>query len=73
MALLRVRRRRWRARPLQEAEAYARCHGERGNDVKLVRLPPRRPRYLSILGTGEELRQRFEERLDRRDHEAKAS
>jgi hypothetical protein len=48
MALLRVRRRRRRTRPLQEAEAYARCHGDRGNDVKLVRLPPRRPRYLSI-------------------------
>jgi hypothetical protein len=64
------RRRRWRARPLQEAEAYARCHGERGNDVKLVRLPPRRPRYLAVLRTGEELRRRFEERLDRREREA---
>jgi hypothetical protein len=70
MTLLRVRKRRWRSRPLAEAEAYARCHGDRGNDVKLVRLPPRRPRYLSILRTGEELRQRFEERLDRREREA---
>jgi hypothetical protein len=70
MALLRVRNRRWRARPLAESEAYARCHGDRGNDVKLIRLPPRRPRYLSILRTGEELRQRFEERLDRREREA---
>jgi hypothetical protein len=67
MALLRVRRRRWRSRPLEEAEAYARCHGERGNDVKLVRLPPRRPRYLAILHTGEELRRRFEQRLDERE------
>jgi hypothetical protein len=70
MALLRVRNRRWRARPLAESEAYARCHGDRGNDVKLIRLPPRRPRYLSILRTGEELRQRFEERLDGREREA---
>jgi hypothetical protein len=70
MALLRVRKRRWRARPLAESEAYARCHGDRSNEVKLIRLPPRRPRYLSILRTGEELRQRFEERLDRREREA---
>jgi hypothetical protein len=66
MALLALRKRRWRARPLAEAEAYARCHGDRGNDVKIVQLPPRRPRYLSILRTGEELRQRFEKRLDDR-------
>jgi hypothetical protein len=70
MALLRVRRRRWRARPLEEAEAYARCHGDRGNDVKLVRLPPRRPRYLAVLNTGEALRRRFEERLEGREREA---
>ncbi|HKA27238.1 MAG TPA: hypothetical protein VKD88_07685 [Gaiellaceae bacterium] len=66
MAFLRMRRRRRRTRPLAEAEAYARCHGDRGNDVKVVRLPPRRPRYLAILHTGEELRQRFEERLNAR-------
>ena len=71
MPFLRLRRRRrLRTRPLQEAEAYARCHGERGNDVKVVKLPPRRPRYLSILRTGEELRQRFEERLNQREREA---
>jgi hypothetical protein len=70
MALLRRRRRPSRTRPLKEAEAYARCHGERGNDVRVVRLPPRRPRYLTILRTGEELRQRFEERLNQRAREA---
>ena len=68
--MLVLRRRRWRSRPLGESEAYARCHGERGNDVKVVRLPPRRPRYLAVLKTGEELRRRFEERLDRREREA---
>jgi hypothetical protein len=67
---LRLRRRRRQSRPLQEAEAYARCHGDRGNDVRVLRLPPRRPRF-AVLLTGEELRRRFEERLDRR--EAKAS
>ena len=67
MALLPLRKRRWRDRPLEEAEAYARCHGDRGTDVKVIRLPPRRPRYLSVLRTGEELRRRFEERLDRRE------
>jgi hypothetical protein len=67
MAFLRLRRRPRRTRPLEEAEAYARCHGDRGNDVKLVRLPPRPPRYLAILCTGEELRQRFEERLNKRE------
>jgi hypothetical protein len=72
MALLPLRKRRWRARPLAEAEAYSRCHGDRGNDVKIVRLPPRRPRYLAILRTGEELRQRFEKRLDTR-HDRAAS
>jgi hypothetical protein len=70
LALLPFKRRRWRARPLHEAEAYARCHGERTNDVKVVRLPPRRPRYLAVLRTGEELRRRFEERLDRRERAA---
>ena len=65
-----LRRRRWRSRSLGEAEAYARCHGDRGNEVKIVRLPPRRPRYLSVLRNGEELRRRFEERLDRREREA---
>jgi hypothetical protein len=38
--------------------------------VKLVRLPPRRPRYIPVLKTGEELRRRFEERLDRRQRAA---
>jgi hypothetical protein len=67
MAFVRLKRRRWRGRPLQEAEAYARCHGDRGNDVRVLRLPPRRKKYLSVLRTGEELRRRFEERLDRRE------
>jgi hypothetical protein len=52
--------------PLDEAAAYDRCHGTRGRDVRIVKLPPRRPRF-EVLATGEELRRRFEERLDGRE------
>lgn len=55
--------------PLDEAAAYARCHGSRDSDVRIVKLPPRRPRY-EVLTTGEELRELFEQRLDARDSEA---
>ena len=54
---------------LDEATAYARCHGARGQDVKVVKLPPRRPRF-DVLADGEKLRRHFEERLDSRDNEA---
>ena len=53
--------------PLDEAAAYARCHGARSQDVKIVKLPPRRARYREVLATGEELRILFEQRLDARD------
>ena len=53
---------------LDEATAYARCHGERGHDVKVVKLPPRRPRF-DVLADGELLRRDFEKRLDARDEE----
>ncbi|MDQ3066863.1 MAG: hypothetical protein M3R12_06910 [Actinomycetota bacterium] len=55
---------------LDEATAYARCHGSRDNDVRIVKLPPRRPRYNDVLTTGEELRALFERRLDARDPES---
>ncbi len=55
--------------PLDEAAAYERCHGSRENDVRIVKLPPRRPRYDEVLTTGEELRARFEQRLDAREAE----
>jgi hypothetical protein len=54
-----------RLRPLDEAEAYARCHGDRGADVRIVHIEPRRPRYETNV-SGEELRRSFEERLDAR-------
>lgn len=59
-------RRKTRLKPLSEAEAYARCHGDRDELVRIVKLPPRRPRY-EVLASGEELRRDFEERLDARE------
>jgi hypothetical protein len=56
--------------PLDEAAAYERCHGGRDNDVRIVQLPPRRPRYEHVLTTGEDLRELFELRLDARDPES---
>lgn len=56
-----------RLRPLDEAAAYARCHGERdASVVRIVHLPPRRQRY-DLLATGEEIRRRLEERIDARE------
>jgi hypothetical protein len=55
-----------RLRSLNEAECYARCHGEGDDNVRVVRLEPRRPRFdLEI--SGEDLRRAFEMRLDRRE------
>jgi hypothetical protein len=58
-----------RMRPLSEAECYARCYGIRDDQVRILRLAPRRPRN-ALRPTGEELRRYFEERLDRREPEA---
>ena len=51
---------------LSEAEAYARCHGVRHDDVRIVKVEPRRPRY-DLETSGEGLREAFEKRLDTRD------
>jgi hypothetical protein len=52
-------------RTLGEAEAYHRSYGERGEDVRIVEVEPRRPR-LELKVTGEQLRRRFEEMLESR-------
>jgi hypothetical protein len=56
-----------RLRPLSEAECYARCYGARGDErvsvVHRVRLTPR----------GEQVRDKFKERLDARGPEAEAA
>jgi hypothetical protein len=54
-----------RMRPLSESECYARCYGSRDEQVRILRLEPRRPRN-SPRPSGEDLRRYFEERLDRR-------
>jgi hypothetical protein len=62
-------RKRERLRSFDEATAYARCHGERDENVRLVKLPPRRARFEDVLSSGESLRQSFEDRLDGREPE----
>ncbi len=64
--LLSRRRSNERLRPLAEEECYARLHGAREHDVRIVHLEPRRPRY-RLRVTGEALRRSFEERLLKRD------
>ena len=61
-----MRKLRSRLRPLSEAEAYARCHGRRETEVRIVHLEPRRPRY-ELRVSGEDLRRSFEQRLDSRE------
>ena len=53
-------RKRDRLRPLDEAAAYARCHGDRDENVRIVKLPPRRVRYEAVLSSGEAIRRDFE-------------
>jgi hypothetical protein len=52
-------------RSLTESECYARCYGSRNEEVRIMRLEPRRPRN-ALRPSGEELRRYFEERLDQR-------
>jgi hypothetical protein len=55
-----------RLRNLSEAECYARCYPGGDETVKIVHVEPRRPRRATRV-SGEELRRRFEERLDGRE------
>ena len=66
MPLVRLRSIKLRLRPLDEAEAYARCHGTRGAEVRIVHLEPKRPRYETPV-SGEDLRRSFEHKLDERE------
>jgi hypothetical protein len=60
--------RRVRLRPLSEAECYARCHGTRDTEVRIVHIEPRRPRY-QLRVSGEDLRRSFERKLAAREPE----
>jgi hypothetical protein len=59
-------RRRQQAKPIDEAEAYDRSYGTPGADVRIIKLPPRRPRDRDVLANGERLRRAFLDRLERR-------
>ena len=65
MVRLLSRKKRRALPPIGEAEAYARCHGDRGAEILRVEpLPPPPPKTSVPTGiTGETLRQAFEERL----------
>jgi hypothetical protein len=71
MGLLRLRRER--PPVLDEQTAYTRCHGDRDQSVRIVKLPPRRSRDADVLAIGESIRVRFEERLELRVVEADES
>jgi hypothetical protein len=64
------RRRERGPKPIGEAEAYARLHGDRGEDIVRVEPlpppPPPPPRQPRAGLTGESLRRAFERRLDKR-------
>ena len=49
-----------------ERQAYERSYGERSQDVRTFKLPPRRPRDKKVLESGEVLRRAFLERLEHR-------
>jgi hypothetical protein len=60
-----------RLRTLSEAECYARCYGGLSDErVTVLRLPAN---PVDRITPGEELRKRFEERLDERGPEAEAA
>jgi hypothetical protein len=59
-------RRKQRAEPIGEAEAYDRSYGKPSAAIKVIKLPPRRPRDRVVLERGELLRRGFLDRLDRR-------
>jgi len=59
-------RRKQQSKPIDEAEAYDRSYGTPAADIRIIKLPPRRPRDRDVLETGETLRRAFLERLERR-------
>lgn len=61
-----------RLRELGESEAYHHSYGDAPRDVKIVKLPPRRPRYKQVLADGERMRQAFLKKLDNREKEGDA-
>jgi hypothetical protein len=63
------RKEKQRLRELGESEAYHHSYGDAPRDVRIVKLPPRRPRYEQVLADGERMRQAFLKRLAKREKE----
>lgn len=63
------RKQKQRLRELGESEAYHHAYGDAPRDVRIVKLPPRRPRYEQVLADGERMRQAFLQRLAKREKE----
>ena len=63
------RKEKRRLRELGESEAYHHSYGDPSRDVRVVKLPPRRPRYEQVLADGERMRQAFLQRLAKREKE----
>jgi len=61
------RRRKQQSNPIGEREAYERSYGEHSQDVRVIKLPPRRPRDKQVLESGEKLRRAFLDRLEQRN------
>ena len=59
-------KRKSRLRQIGESEAYGRAYGDRSEQVKIVKLEPKRPRY-ELPVSGEKLRQAFAKRLAERE------
>ena len=65
---MRFFRRRPAPAPIGEAEAYARLHGDRGEEILRVEpMPPPPPEPERKVVTGEMLRRAFERRLGSRE------
>ena len=64
------RRRKRRLRQIGESEAYGRAYGDRSEQVRVVKLEPRRPRY-QLEVSGEKLRRAFADRLAAREEAAR--
>ena len=52
---------------MDETEAYARCHGDRSSDVRVVHVEVQRRRGFPVTITGEEIRQRFAAKMAARE------
>jgi hypothetical protein len=63
------RKEKQRLRELGESEVYHHAYGDAPRDVRIVKLPPRRPRYEQVLADGERMRQAFLQRLAKREKE----